>query len=230
MTMTSPMGSMAFDSASAAPGGDPMNQAMGKIMSATIGEPFTLVMSAAGAVQKVEGFSRIFDKMLKSVPQEAGGAATMTAVRQSFSDEAVLNMMAQGFAQLPSRPVKVGESWNSQITLRNPVMGGFAIAIASTLKAVDGGAADQVANIAMELTFKPDASAPAAANPLGLSIQLGEGTGEGEILFDVTRGRLLRSTTRVTMPLTMAGAGPDGTPMSMKSIIRSTTSVELTQQ
>jgi hypothetical protein len=230
MTTTSPIASISFDSASATPSGNPMSQGVANIMSAMIGEPFTVVMSATGAVQKVEGFSRIFEKMLKFVPQGPGGPATMNAVKQSFSDEAVLNMMAQGFAQLPSRPVKVGESWNGQITTHNPVIGGLIIKSVSTLKAVDGSPADQVANIALKLTLEQDASAPAAANPMGLSIQIGEGAGEGEIVFDVTRGRLLRSTTRMTMLMTMSGQGPDGAPMNMKSTTKSTTTLELVRQ
>ncbi len=120
MTTTSPMGSITFDSANPPPNRNSLDRRMADLMSAMIGEPFSVVMSAAGAVQKVEGFSRMFDKMLKTVPQDPAGAATMDALKQSFSDEFLLNMMAQGFAQLPSRPVKVGESWNSEITMRNP--------------------------------------------------------------------------------------------------------------
>ncbi len=109
-------------------------------------------------------------------------------------------------------------------------MGGFTIAIASTLKAVDGSPAEQVANIALKMTLKQDASAPVAATPMGLSMRLGDGNGDGEILFDVARGRLLRSTTRTTTPMTMSATGPDGTPMSMKSIVKSTTTLELMQR
>jgi hypothetical protein len=62
---------------------------------------------------------------------------------------------------------------------------------------------------------------------MGFKMQLADSTGEGEIVFDVDRGRLLRSTTRSTMPMTMAGTAPDGTPLDMKTDVKSVVRVEI---
>lgn len=228
--MTSPMGKSTYDSASADTSVNPANPMMTSMLSAMIGEPFTVVLLPTGAVQKVEGFSRLVEKMSTNIPQDRTGSALLSSLKGTFSDEAMLDMMAQGFTQLPDRPLKVGESWNSQITIRNPILGGLTTSIAATLKAVEGSAGDHVARIATQMTIKQDATAPAAANALGLSVQMGNSSGEGEILFDAARGRLLRSTTRMTTPMTMLRPGPDGTPMSMKSDVKSTVTVELIQQ
>ena len=64
---------------------------------------------------------------------------------------------------------------------------------------------------------------------MGFSMQMGDGTGDGEQLFDAGTGRLRGSTTRLTIPMTMSGSGPDGTPMSMKTNVKRTTTVELVQ-
>ncbi len=64
---------------------------------------------------------------------------------------------------------------------------------------------------------------------MGLRMQMGDGTGDGEQLFDPGTGRMRGSTTRLTIPMTMSGSGPDGTPMTMKTNVKSTTTVELVQ-
>ena len=134
MNMTSPMGALTFDSASPATGGDPMSQILSSTMGSMIGVPLTVVLSPTGAVLKVEGLSGAIDKMLSNLPPGAAGAAGANALKQSFGDDAVRSMMAQSFAQLPDRPLQVGESWNSTVSVSNPIMGGITMTAAATLE------------------------------------------------------------------------------------------------
>ena len=60
-------------------------------------------------------------------------------------------------------------------------------------------------------------------------MQFGDSSGEGEVIFDLVNGRLHRSTTRTTMPMTMSGPGPDGNAMRLQTLAKSTITVELLQ-
>jgi hypothetical protein len=94
---------------------------------------------------------------------------------------------------------------------------------------VEGDGSNRVARIATSLAIKPDSTKPPPANPMGLTMELGDATGDGEQVFEVGSGRLRGSTTRFTMPMTMSGAGPDGSPLTMKTSVTTTTTVELVQ-
>ena len=229
MEMSSPIGKIIFDSASPEPGGDPGTAAMNGVLTAMIGEPFTLVLSPTGAVKKVEGFTRIAEKIFKNLPQNSSSAQMQAGFKAMFSDESMLNMMAQGFTQFAERRLKIGDSWTTQISLQNPAIGGFTISMTSTLSGIDQSAANQIARIVTQLTIKHDGAMSDLAKQAGMGIEMGASTGTAEIAFDVTNGRLLRSTTRATMSATMTrtrGADPS---MTMKMLIKNFTTVELIQ-
>ena len=52
-----------------------------------------------------------------------------------------------GFSRFPERPVKPGDTWNSDFTSSNPMLGGITTSIVTTLKALAGTAAEQVAQL-----------------------------------------------------------------------------------
>jgi hypothetical protein len=108
------------------------------------------------------------------------------------------------------------------------MMGDVSTTIVSTLKSVAGSGDKQQATIATRQTAKQKAAA-AQPNPMGLTFKMGESTGEGEVVFEVGTGRLQRSITRSTIPLVMSGSGPDGSPMNMTTIVKSTVTAERVQ-
>jgi hypothetical protein len=64
----------------------------------------------------------------------------------------------------------------------------------------DGGS---TARLAAAFTIEPDPSAPPPA--LGpMPLHLGASSGESEVLFDLSRGRVQRATTTLVMPATMS--------------------------
>jgi Family of unknown function (DUF6263) len=229
MEMNSPMFTMAYDSANPGAGDNPMSAMLKDIFSAMIGESFTLVIAPTGEVQKAEGFAKVAEKMFKNVPQDPQVAGIMEGLKANLSDDAMKNMFMQTFAQFPNRPLKSGDTWNSQFTTYNPMLGALTTSVTSTLKALEGDGSNRVAKIVTSVTVKQDATKPAQANAMGFSMQMGDGTGEGEQVFDAGTGRLRGSTTRMTVPMTMSGTGPDGSTMSMKTSVKSTTTVELIQ-
>jgi Family of unknown function (DUF6263) len=224
-----PMGKLAYDSANPSAAPDPQTKMLQATFSAMIGEPVTVIMDSTGTVEKVEGFTRLVEKMFKTLPQDPASAAGLNALKTSLSDDAMRNMLGQGFAVLPARPIKPGDTWNSQLTNTNPMVGKMTTTITSTLKAIEGAGDNQVARVAMKLAITQD-GAGAMPNPMGLVTKVGESTGEGELTFDLGKGRLQRSSLHTLLPMTMTGNGPDGSPVTMQSNAKTTVSMELIEK
>jgi len=229
MDMTTPVSKMTYDSTSNdSTAGNPMEKMMKDTFSAMIGEAFIIILSPTGKVLKVEGATRMVEKMLKNAPQDPAGAAALDNLKQSFTDDAMRSNIAHGFSQLPDRPLKPGDTWDTQFTISNPMFGSVTTSTASTLESVEGSGADQVARIATSVTTKADPTAK-GTNPMGFTMQMGDSAGDGESLFHVSKGQVQRGTSRMTMPFTMSGSAPDGTPISMKTIAKTTITIELIQ-
>jgi hypothetical protein len=230
MDMISPMFTTSFDSAN--PDGaaaNPMSGMLKTVLTPMVGASFTLVMAPTGEVKKVEGLSALAEKVFTSVSQDPAAAGVLDGLRANLSDEAMKSMLAQTFAQFPSRPLKSGDTWTGQVSASNPVLGTLVTTVSSTLKTVDGDGSNRVAQIATSLTIKQDATKPAPPNPMGMTMQMGDASGEGEQFFAAGTGKFQRSTTRITMPMTMSGAGPDGTPLNLKTSVKTTTTVDIVQ-
>ena len=229
MDMSSPMFTTSFDSAKPDAGADPMNAMLKTVLTPMVGATFTMTMAPTGEVQKVEGLSALAAKVFTSVAQDPAAAGVLDGLKANLSDEAMQAMLTQTFAQFPPRPLKLGDTWNSQVAAANPMLGTLVTSVSSTLKAVEGPGSSRIARIATSLTIKQDATKPVPTNPMGMTMQIGEATGDGEQFFATGSGRFQRSTTTVTLPMTMSGSGPDGTPMSLKTSVKTTTTVEIVQ-
>lgn len=74
-------GKTVYDSTSGAP-----PDAASQSAAAMIGEPITIIMSPSGVIEKVEGMSRIMEKVMAG--QNAGAGLLGFDLRQSFSERA----------------------------------------------------------------------------------------------------------------------------------------------
>jgi len=201
---------------------------MSNIVSALTAESVILHASPNGEVRKVEGMARIFEKMAASLPQNAAATAAMDALKGSMSDEAMGSQLSQSFAQLPDQPVKRGDTWTRQIDLSNPIIGKGTTAMTFTLDAVESSSASTIARVSVKTATRQSAAQTSAALPV--TIRLDDSSGEGEQLFDATRGRLLRSTLRVTTPMTMETSVPNGGKLSLRTISNATVTTELLER
>jgi hypothetical protein len=221
-----PMGRMVFDSASPAPSStDPMSTAMAKSFSALIGAPVTIVIAADGAVQKVEGASRIVQKIVAGMGSDAAAGPVEQILGSMFSDEALRSMTEQSFTHFAPQPVKVGGTWNGRIALGNQAVGKVAGALTFTLKSVEGtgNAARAAIGVAMVLTQ----TTPPPPGPMNMTLKLGDSRGDGEVLFDLGRGRIVKSTMVAGMTSTVNMTGRDGAPVTVNSNVKSTVTLEL---
>ena len=230
MEMASPIFNMNYDSAKPVDDSNPLNAMLKAVFSGIVGESFTLVMAPTGEIQKVEGLSKIAENVFKNIPNDPAAAGVIDSLKASLSDEGMRSMLGQTFAQFPKRPLKVGETWKTDLTSTNPMLGTITTTVTSTLKAIEGEGTNRVARIATSMVMKPDATKPAAPNAMGLTVKMGDTTAEGEQLFEVGSGRLRRSNVLVNLPMTMSGAGPDGSPLAMTTHVKGTTTVELSEK
>ena len=224
MEMNTPMGKMGFDSTNPTELQDPTGM-MKNIFSSMIGEPFTVVVAPTGRVEKVEGMSRMMEKMLKTFPQNPGSLPVMEALKSSLSDEAMRGLLGQGFAQFPAKAVRVGETWTGEFKTSNPAIGVMVTTTAFSLKSVEGSGDAQVAKVGMKLALKQEQSST-AANPMGMTVKMSEATGTGELSFNTAQGKLIRSSITIDMPFTMSSTAPDGTAMNLTGKSKTTTTLE----
>ncbi len=147
MEMNSPMFAMSYDSAKPDAGNDPMTAMLKRVMTPMIGESFTLVMAPTGEVQKVEGLTKLTEKMFQGLPQDPAVAGILDGIKANLSDDAMRGMFTQTFAQFPNKPLKTGDTWNTQISVANPMVGGLITSTTSTLKSVEGEGSNKVATI-----------------------------------------------------------------------------------
>jgi uncharacterized protein DUF6263 len=223
MTMNSPAGKIAFDSTSTAKTDDPMTAAVAAPMRAMIGESITLVMQPTGKIVKLEGMSRIFDKVMAGM-SDPTAAQMLDQFKTSMGDEAMRMTFQQGFGSFPDHPVKIGETWTDKLETTHPLLGATTATATSTLKSIDAGTS--LAHLAIK-TAMTYASNGAPTGPMNMVVKATNSSGDGETLFDTTKGRVQKTTVRSEIPMTMSMQGPDGSPINIQSVNRTTMTVEV---
>jgi len=113
-----------------------MDKMFEKMFSTLIGKPFTVVFAPNGSVKSVTGMEEIIENMLKATSGDGQVVAIMgSQMTQLFNDEGMKNMFEQSFNFYPDNAVKVGDSWDTEITMPMGDMK-FGIKTKNTLKKV----------------------------------------------------------------------------------------------
>ena len=225
MEMNGPMGHIEYDTAVPGSSANPMIQSMRQVLGGMVGESVVVVQAADGSVRKVEGASRILDKIVKGMGDDPSARAASQGLRSLLSDEALTATIEQSFSKFPADPVKAGDTWDGRLSMGSEAAGRMAGLVRFSLKAVEGPPDGGVARVAVALTLKQE-TAP-SAGPNGMVLTLGDARGEGELLFDVAKGRITKSTMKTDLPSTIRGQAPDGSAMSIQNKTTSTMTMEL---
>ena len=217
-----PMGTFTYDSTSTTPVSDPMMAPLADIMSVAIGQPITIVMGADGAVQKIEGA----DKILEKVRQKAGAGpmAGQMGLDTMFGDAAMKGGVTLTFPRMPARSLKPGDVWNEEFKMPS-AMGDMTIARALTVAGTESLYGRNVTKATAKLTLKLAPNPTASMGPGG-----GDGAGDGEVYFDPSRGRLIRSVMRYKTGLAMSIPSPDGTTISVTGTQQTTATADLIEK
>jgi hypothetical protein len=227
MESSGPMGKIVVDSAAAGTSDNPTAKSVRQIVTAMVGESVIIEMGPDGAVRKVDGASRIVDKITIAIAaaDPAAGAAGQ-GLRTQLSDDALKSALEQTFPRLSAPPIRVDGTWAGEFAMGNPVIGRITGRSSFTLKAIEGTPDAPLARIAVVLALKQD-GVPQPSGPSGMVMTLGDAKGIGEILFSVTQGQIQRSTMRTDLPSTMTMNGPDGSPATMGNKTTTTMTMEL---
>jgi hypothetical protein len=226
--MNTPMGKVAFDSA------DPKSadrdegaEALAKVFGGMVGTTISVIMSANGAIVRIDGVQRVLDKIMHDLPQDRSAGPMAQSLKSVLSEPAVRASLEQSFPRMPPAPVKPGDTWTGQVSLGSDVVGKISGTQTFTFKTIEGAAATGVATIGVTLALKQESTPP--IGPSGMTVKLGDGKGEGEIQFDVTTGRIRKSTMKTDMPSTMTAVGPDGRQATMRNITKTSMTMELAE-
>jgi hypothetical protein len=226
---TNPMGKFVVDTATSGTSQDPMAQSTRQFMGAMVGESVLIEMAPDGVVRRVDGASRIADKISAMMAADPASAAAGQGLKTSLSDAALKTTLEQTFPRLSLPSVKVGDTWTGQLAMGNTAIGRITGRSTFTLKAVEGTAEAPLARISVALVLKQDV-VPPPSGPAGMVMTLGDARGAGEMLFAVTGGKIQRSTMRSDMPSTVVMNGPDGSPATVANKTTITMTMELVEK
>ncbi|MGL4513765.1 MAG: DUF6263 family protein [Lacipirellulaceae bacterium] len=189
MKTNGPMGQgFQYDSASDdAPVG--MAAMVAPMFDALVSADFTLVMLPTGEITKVElspELGEAFDKL-------PGGAMSAKMIEQ---------MTKQGSLRFPERTVEVGEEWTNEAVIDTPQIG--AMKVETTYKYLgpkeDGGRTLDAFSASVKIT-------PPEAKNAAVATTIESKDSSGEILFDRDKGRVVRSTIRQLMEISVSVNG-----------------------
>lgn len=191
MEMKMPGNDFAFDSKENKVPEGPVGQMMGPVLQAMGGAQFTLSMTPQGETSNVT---------LPANLRDAVGANPQLQT-MGFSEEQLKRMIMQGSVTFPAQPVKVGQSWNKDLTMKMP-FGTQKVATTYTYQGptTKNGKAFEKIGIKTTVSIEPQAGGP-------FEIKIKSQDGKGELLFDNEAGRLDQSsiTSNLTMEISAMG-------------------------
>ncbi len=172
------------------------------------GQSLSLVIDEYGKVLKVEGAQEMLDK-IKGVAQQK------EAMKGVVGEDALKNMIEQSFGFYPKSPVKTGESWTTEMSLKQPYI--IAGSATYTLVKVEG----KKAFIDFTGKLATDSSSSITTNGIEVGFAI-EGAFSGSTEVDIDTGMPLKSFIQQNMKGNIEAAGQK-IPMAVNSDITMTT-------
>ena len=218
MTSSTPMGSVNYDSAAPATATDSTAAMLASVYGPMIGANLTATMAPNGVVRTLEGMAKL-KETAQAVQQATAGLGLGGA--DLLSDEAMKSTY-RNFGSLPDKPVKPGDTWKSEVTIPNP-LGAQTVSSTFTAKGVEKLDGRDVVRIGVVEVIKT-----APGGTMGpMSVQVGDGTSQGDVLFNAKLGRLERCTIDTAIPMSMNLPSPDGSTISIQASSKAKTTVQL---
>jgi hypothetical protein len=229
MEVSSPAGKTVFDSSAADAPANASKPSIATTMAALVGESITVVVLPNGTVTKVEGMSRLLDKMTNTLGQNPMAAQVAGQLRATMSDDAMRNVFEQGFPAFPERAVTPGDTWTRELTASVPILGMLTTTSTLTLKGIENSDGVALARMAVVIAMRQSQQA-SPSSPLPITAVFGDSKGEGEILFDLTRGRIQKTSLKTQMPATMSMPAPDGSQITVQGHFATTMTTQTVEK
>jgi hypothetical protein len=179
-TVSSPTGVTSFDSANEEKPTDPT----ARVLAAQAGISFQFVLAPNGEVVSIEFAEEMRNVALEAMPEDQRAMAA-PMFDEMFTDEAMENMLQQGFQSFPKEPVGPGDTWDRSMSMKLPMIGTITTAMTMTLDRFEERDGTTIAVIgwtgAIELTQDAGGGFPG-------TFDLSSATTTGTSEFDVDRG------------------------------------------
>ena len=212
MNLDGLMGAPGVDSAEAFQGGSEA------FLDAVADMRHTIVLDRRGVVIEMSGLEEMREALREQAQDLSSPSLAM--LDGMLSDEALRGRSGQGSLELPlpTEPVGVGSTWDSDFTSPIPGYGSMTVAISYRVESIDGDIVVIGSSGTMSL---PDG----AADPLSsVPVQLGDTTIVGTSRFDAGRGLLLGTESTMRFEMTMEIVGQE---IVSESVV--TTTLELVE-
>lgn len=156
--------------------------------AAMVGSEFVLKMTPTGNVT-VEKMPKELEDFIK---KQAGGLGGM-----GFSVDQFKQMASNIGAVLPEKPVNPGDTWQNDVSMDLP-FGAMKVGTKMKYEGTESRGGRSVARIGttMDISMKPKAGSP-------FKIEVKDSKGSGTVLFDVGAGRLVKTTQKQQMKMSM---------------------------
>jgi hypothetical protein len=139
--------------------------------------------------------------MYEALREQVQDLSSLPMLDGMLSDEALHSQWAQGSLALPTGPIGVGSTWESDFTSTVPGVGSITVATSYRVESIDG----ELVVIGSSGTVSlPDAAAVVA---LPVPVQFGDTTIVGTSRFDAGKGLLLGAESSMRVEMTVAIGG-----------------------
>jgi hypothetical protein len=216
MTMDMTMGPQKFAFDSAKPADDALG--LGKMIGGIVGKEFKVLVNANDEVTDIENYDEVAGAL-------GGGAGS--PLGQMFGKEQMTEMMKQAaLHNSPGKPVKVGDSWPLNFTMKAPPVGTINLKGTYTLKGVGPHDGVSCLEIAMDGVIATDGTAAAPPQAAALGAKINGGKTTGTLWFDPALGMVRGSDSTQSMEISMKNpTQPDATmtiPMNQHIVVTMT--------
>jgi hypothetical protein len=213
-----PLGDYTYDSQAAEQEtGTALSAALNPVFDLLSAASFNVTVSPRGEVKAVEGYKELFGELLKDNPlaaQFAGGG----------SDEAAKLTLSDRYVIFSEKPVKPGDSWESEYNVSIPGIGTVKEKRIYTYEKPDkvGDVATAKITIAYEITIEIDLK----ANGTQITGSLSTNNASGTAQFDPEKGRMVSMKSNYTVSGDLA-ISVNGTNQTISTSQTHTTELQL---
>jgi len=177
-----PAGALELDTSDPKKSENPFVNSMGEVFGKIVNQPFKVTMKPTGEVGEVV----IPPKLIEAINSSAAGNAN------ALNKETLEQMMKQSAVTLPANAVSPGSEWTSKQSVQLPF---GTMVIKSNMTYVSKDATGHaVIKIVPEISVTPKEGAP-------VKMSLTSSAGEGKVLFDIARGRVVKSQLDLKMAM-----------------------------
>jgi Family of unknown function (DUF6263) len=199
--MTSPFANMDYDSKSSTKPEGPIWEQMEPMMTAMLGQTFSMKVSPAGKVTDI----KLPEKLAKHfADQKSGGAGGggrrgLGGLMGGFSESGVKEMIQKAVLPLPEKPVAANAKWNQ--TFEN-VMPGAGKQKTDVIYSYSGSEQQEGKSLEkitskIQLTFEP-------AENSQVDVEITEQDGSATVYFDTAAGRTVKAIGKQKMKMEIA--------------------------